>query len=242
MQRTTKTLRIFSVLIYSLGILLGIGLAAVAVWSDLEASLFDISIRAEKSLSSLRCPLLITRDETGLVTARFENTGTRSVERAIRTHISQGFVTYFREERLQLPLAPGETASAAWTVSADDAAYGMLVLVRVNTLRQAPMPSQSSSCGILVLDIPWVRGAWLVAAWLLLALAGIVGGGWLWLKASRPLVGRRGAATVSMAAVAALVLAGLVAGLAGQWVLGVIILALFVLLMIAILAQLVLDS
>lgn len=235
--------RTAGVALYALGILLTIALAATAVLGDMEASLFDAAIRPEETLRSMRCPVLITRDEVGQVTARFENTGQRPVERAIRVHISQGFVTLFREEDVKLPLQPGERQRQAWQVTADDAAFGSsLILARISTLRQAPMPSQSNACGIFVVDLPWVSGGLVTAAWLALGLVGIGVGGWLWLRASRPMTARRRSAGNAMLAVAITTLAALVAGLAGLWVFGILLLAILILLLIAIASQAILDS
>jgi hypothetical protein len=232
-----KARRTLGIILYSLGILMTLALGAIAVWGDLEASLFDVSIRSERSLRSLNCPVLITSREKGEISASFENTSQRPVNRAIRAHISQGFVTLFREENLQLPLQPGERQRWTWYVTADDAAYGSLILARISTLRQAPMPSESSTCGILVLNIPWVSGSVIVASWLILGLAAMAGGTWLWLKASPPQMTGRRPTMLSMSAISVLLIAILIVGLAGLWVLGVMLLALFVLLLITILAQ-----
>lgn len=243
MPRSMQSQRSLGALLYALGVLLTLALGAVAIWGDLEASLFDTAIQAEESLSSLRCPVMITRDETGEISARFENTGTHPVNRAIRAHISQGYVTLIREEALQLPLQPGESQRWTFGVTADDAAYGSsLILARVSALRQAPMPSQSRACGVIVLGIPWVSGAVVTGAWLALGLLGLAGGGWLWARASRPLTGRRSHVAYAMMAIAAVTLAVLAAGLTGAWVLGVLLLALWVLMMIAVATQAILDD
>jgi hypothetical protein len=236
-QSSNKARRTLGMILYCLGILITLALSVITVWGDLEASLFDVSIRAERGLNSLNCPVLITSHETGQISASFQNTSQQPVNRAIRAHISQGFITLFREENLQLPLQPGERQSWTWYVTADDAAYGSLILVRVSTLRQAPMPSESSTCGILVLNIPWVSGGMVVAGWLILGLAAIAGGTWLWLKASPPPTTDRRPAMLSMSAISLLVIAILTVGLAGLWVPGVMLLALFVLLLITIVAQ-----
>lgn len=234
--------RLAAVLIYLTGILLTTALGALAVWGDLEASLFDAAIRAETNLTSLRCPILITRQETGHVAASFRNTGQQPVNRAIRVHITQGFVTLMREEAVQLPLQPGQTQRLTWPVTAADAAYGSLILVRVSTLRQAPLPSESQTCGIAVFDLPAGSGNLWVALWLALGLAGIGGGGWLWLRVSRPLRGRRRTAANASLAVAGVAVAVMLAGLVGAWMLGVLLLALLTLLLGAIVAHLLLET
>ncbi len=228
--------RVLGLVLFVLGFVAAVALTALTVWGDLEASLFDTSVSAETSLQSLSCPVFIVRDETGHISASFTNTGERAVERAIRVHISDGRVSVMREERVQEPLEPGVTARLRWPVTVDDAAYGYLILARVSTLRQFPMPSESSSCGVLVLGLPWGNGLMALVAWLALSLAGMIGGGWLYL-ADRTLRVRRPRTTVTIFALGIVAVAGLVAGLLGAWTAGVLVLALTFLLLIALFAQ-----
>lgn len=225
------------VLLFALGLLFGIAFAAVAVWGDLEAALFDSSGSGEERLSALTCPVLITRGEAGVITARFTNTGPRPVDRAVRFHASMGYVTLMREESLHVPIAPGASEQVRWPVEAADAAYGgLLILARVSTLRQSPLPAQTGSCGILVLDLPLGGGAIVTGAWLVLSLAGMLGGGWLWLSGNSPRGGRGGTLYV-MVALGGAVVASMILGLLGLWTPGVLTLALILLLLITVLAQ-----
>ena len=223
--------------LFVVGLLMTLTLGALAIWGDFEASLFDISIRAESGLNSLRCPILITPHEQGQVSAAFRNTGERPVNRPVRARISDGFITLIREENVQLPLQPGEQKRHHWDISPADAVYdGWLILVRVSTLRQAPMPSQSNTCGVLVLNVPGVQGWAVVSVWLSVGLAALLGSGILWWRSGlmtaqqRPLVLAAGANAV-------VVLAVLVCGLTGQWLPGIVLLAVWVLLIVATVVQ-----
>lgn len=224
-------------MLFVMGLLMTLTLGALAIWSDFEASLFDISIRAESSLNSLRCPILITNYEQGQVSAAFRNTGERPVNRPVRARISDGFVTLIREENVQLPLQPGEQKRQHWDISPADAVYdGWLILVRVSTLRQAPMPSQSNTCGILVLNLPGVQGWAVVSAWLSVGLAAMFGGAFLWWR-SRPATARSRPLALAAGANGLVVLAVLACGLTGQWLLGIVLLAILVLLIVATVVQ-----
>lgn len=212
-------------------------LGALAIWGDFEASLFDISIRAESSLNSLRCPILITPREQGQVSAAFRNTGERPVNRPVRARISDGFITLIREENVQLPLQPGEQKRQHWVISPTDAVYsGRLILVRVSTLRQAPMPSQSNTCGVLVLNVSGVQGWALVSVWLSVGLAALFSGGWLWWR-SGAMTAKQRPLVLAAGANALVVLAVLACGLTGQWLLGIVLLAVWVLLFVATFVQ-----
>lgn len=228
-------------MLFVLGFAAATVLTALSVWGDLEASLFDSSSVAETSLRSLRCPVFIGRAETGHVSASFTNTSERPVERAIRVHISDGRVSLMREERVQEPLEPGATAHLRWPVRLNDAAYGYLVLARVSTLRQFPMPSETGSCGILVLPFSLMRGGPALAAWLALSLAALFGGGWLYLS-DRQLRVRRPRSALTIIALGGVAVAGLIVGLLGLWTAGVLVLALTFLMLIALFAQAMLAS
>ena len=72
--------------------------------------------------------------------------------------------------------------------------------------------------------------------WCLASLAGMIGGGWLYL-ADRTLRVRRPRTTVTIFALGIVAVAGLVAGLLGAWTAGVLVLALTFLLLIELFAQ-----
>ncbi len=106
MQNKTRTYQQKAGLrLFTLGLLLSSIIALIAIWGDLEASLFDVSIRPQESLSTLRCPILITEKESGTIRASFKNESEKSVEISVRAHVSQGFVTYLREENTRLPIS-----------------------------------------------------------------------------------------------------------------------------------------
>jgi hypothetical protein len=234
-----KIQRALGVLIFAVGVLSGMALLGIAVWGDLEASLFDASTRADASLTTLRCPVMMTAQEIGRVSATFENPLERPVTFTIRAHISQGHVTLMREINSKLPLEPGETQTLEWTVTPDDAAYGRLVLIRVRVSAKYPLPSRDASCGILVVDLPYFTGNQITAFALAAIVLSMVVGAGLWVVANRPLRGLAHEVTRAMGVLATSILVGLVLGLLGQWLLGTLLLVITVLLIAAIVGYLV---
>ncbi|MBC8262894.1 MAG: hypothetical protein H8E47_02055 [Anaerolineales bacterium] len=230
MNSENRAIRTLGVLIFSAGVLLGMALFASAVWGDLEATLFDVSMRGSAPLTTLRCPVMMTATEVGTVTAAFTNPLERAIEFTIRTHISRGYVTLMREINSKLPLAPGETQTLEWTVTPDDAAYGRLILVGVRLSAKYPLPSRHGSCGILIVNLPYFTGNQVGAFTFAASLLSMVVGAGLWVTRNRPLSGLGLDVTRTMGALAGCVLAGMIVGLLGWWVLGVIILVITVLL------------
>lgn len=226
MSESPRSFSRISILLFAVGVLFSLVLTAAAVWGDLEASLFDSSIREETSLRPYSCPVLMTTAETGTIRFTLSNPTDRPIERYIQTNISEGYITYMRRIQMQLPIAPGETEEVEYTVSPEDAAFGRFILARTRVLRSAPLPSASSACGIMVLDLPLLTGNQIVAFLLVGGLLGM-GGGWgLWLYANRPLKRRSIHITYSMLLLMIILILGLFFSLSSMWIMGLVMLVL----------------
>jgi hypothetical protein len=209
-------------------------LSAIAVWGDLEASLFDSAIRGKEGLKTLKCPVMMTTSEERVVSVALTNSLDRPITYTVRAHISQGLVSLMREVNFKLPLAPGETQSLQWLVTPDDAAYGRVILVRVRHPGIYPLPSRDASCGIVVVDLPGLSGGQVFALALAASVLGLAGGLGLWAVASRPLNKKERDVLRAMGVSAVCVLAGVAVGFMGWWLVGLLMLVVNVLLVGAI--------
>lgn len=229
--------------LFAAGFVVGFVVFAALVWADLEAAVFDTSIKGDKSLRTLRCPVLITEDEMGTISAAFHNPLDRPVNFFVRTRISDGFVTLMREDKEILRVEPGATERLEWTVAADDAAYDMVVLVKVLLMGHYPLPSRQATCGVLTLDVPFLSGRQIVALSIATSLVFMALGGGLWLASNRPLneetqIGRaRG-----MGALAASVLVGMLVGFVGSWLLGLIVVIVTALLIVEVMRHVIQEN
>ena len=129
-MKNKRFMRTLSIIIFAVGVLLGATFVALATWADFEAILFNPGIRQKASIKRLRCPVIITTDETGTIRARFKNTLERSTELFVQAHISEGYVTLMREINADVPLEPGEAQWVEWTVTAEDAAFERFILFK----------------------------------------------------------------------------------------------------------------
>ena len=231
-KRWHRTLGLY---IFFAGVLLGMTFAALLTWADLEASLFDRPTDSKASrLEGLRCPILLNQQETGTVTATFSNPTEYAARRTVDTNISHGFVILMREERTRIDLEPGEKRTLQWPISPEDAAWGRFILVHVETLRSGSLPSRSSSCGVLVANLPFGTGIqitiFVVVASLLLMVIGTI----LWRRGTE--TQRKGLRMVDYLALALgpFTLLALIMGLLGTWLISLIVLVLSILTMVTI--------
>lgn len=210
------------ILLFSVGFLIGMALFGAIIWADFEAALFNPGIQQDASLRSLRCPAVITTSETGTVTASLRNPLDRPTERYVRAHITDGYVTLLREVNKLVSLEPGERQQLQWTVTANDAAFGRLVLVKVVLRARYPLPSRQGTCGILVVDVPYLTGDQVFGLSFAASLLSMAAGFALWYRASQPLHEQRRQLARAMVMLAGSGLVGTAIGLLGLWVPGLV--------------------
>lgn len=212
-----------AIVIFSLGLLLGTALFGGLVWADFESILLDPVWRRPTPLRSLRCPVMITTSETGVASAVVSNPLDRPTERYLRVFMSSGSMLLTREFTEVVPLDPGETRRVTWTVTADDAAYGRLIMINAVLRRRYPLPGRQSSCGIIVLDVPYLTGHQVFGLSLAASLLAMGAGYWLWIKATPPPGRRERQAGRAMIGLTGGVVAGIALGLLGWWLPGLIL-------------------
>jgi hypothetical protein len=221
--------------LYFAGLLFGATLAFLAIWGDLEASLFDTLFKAEQPLASLSCPILMTASEAATIQASFTNNGDRDENLSVRARISQGFASLIREERVEFTLPPGGSETAVWQISESDAAWNRVVLARVSTVRNVPYRQiVGSSCGVLLVPITGVSGGQITVGMIIVSFGLTLAGGWLWQNGrSRPFNPQNQKVWRLMLTFAGLVAAAVITSLLQLWLLGGIFLIILFLLLIS---------
>ncbi len=224
-----KFVSVLSITLFSIGVLLGIALMSITVWADLEAVLFNPQPRQHKPLRSLRCPIIITPEETGIIRARIKNTRDRETDFFIRAHISHGYVTLRREVITEFTLAPGESERVEWEITADDAAFERLVFFRITVKGGYPMPSRQGTCGVLLADVPSLKGSQIVAILLVGSLAFTLGSSGLWFATHREMLELQVQISRAMGFLAVSMVLGIGVSLMGWWVFGTLFLVIVLL-------------
>ncbi len=230
----TKSARPLSIILYSIGLLLALVLWGGSVWTDLEAQLFRSDHGANQVLHDLRCPLVITPKESGAIRLTFHNPTERRIQEAVRAYTTFGARMLVSETSTILPLEPGQTRILEWPISAEDAAWDRMVLFRVIIARSSPLPSRTASCGVMVVNLPWLTGGQVVGLSLGLSLLLMAGGIFLWRRAHQPIFGKQLYALRVMILTALLVLAGFLVAVYGSWLLAGLLFVLVVMFLVAV--------
>jgi hypothetical protein len=221
MQGKKKGLRTLGIILFAAGILGGMVLFIFMNWAYFEAYFyFGYSAPADKPLTTLRCPLLMTTSDTGQVTIRLTNNTSMDLEPSISTDISNANVS--RTIKFNYPIAAGKTRKESWAVTSNDMVFGHLILARVYVFSTYTMPSRANTCGTVMVNLPWISGTLLFILALVFILACLAAGWYLWLGNSRPFQSGEMTATRAMALFTVAVVLGLTAGIAGWWLLGLI--------------------
>ena len=159
-----KPYRTIGLILLVIGTFLLAFLGLISIWGNIEAFVFNATIRSERPLSTLRCPAIITPKDKAVVSARILNSSDRELEMLIRTNISDGYVIFLREVPTTLTLKSGESGIVRVPISIEDAAYDRVVLVRMHQISRGSLPYKNASCGVIVFDLSWITGRQFVIA------------------------------------------------------------------------------
>lgn len=237
-----QTLKITATILIIIGVTFFILIGGLSIWADLEASLFNSARRSSEPISSLNCPSIISSNETGVVSASFSNPSDRLINPKIQTFISDGFVILMQEKIDRPEIEPGETKFVEVEVTAANAVYNRIILVRMHQFSYGPLPYRNASCGIFVINIPFLTGMQFIYLSLVLGTlfsgAGII----LWGLSTRPLVWDKLTNIKWLIAFVLLSLMIAIIGLWSLWLLGVFLFVVWILLTIGLVSKAVMES
>jgi hypothetical protein len=217
MNKVTPSKRTLGISLFALGILLGSLLAGVLTWANLEATFYGFQYLPEDHFDGLSCPALMTPHETGIVQIRVSNLSNKTIEPFIRVDVSTRGAP--DTQQLRLNIAPGETRQLEQPVTSENIDLGSFIFAKAYRYSAYPLSDADATCGIFILDVPFLSGVQIFSLWLTLSLALIPFGLWLWSGSIHP----EGAGRLINAArvLAVTVLGGLFFSLQGVWGLGV---------------------
>ncbi len=157
MKKNTKFLFILSIILFALGVLIGLFLWTGSVWADLEGYMFQPATHADRSEYNLLCPNLITKNDFGVISIGIDNEFDKDVKKLVRGYKSLGYVIYVGSDETALELAPGESEVLHWYIYPEDAAWNRFVLFRVNIISSRGVALTTASCGVMVINVPFLK-------------------------------------------------------------------------------------
>ena len=238
MQSPNNPQRLLGFLSYGIGVAVGFFLVFVATWADIEASAYDFPRLANAGLSGLRCPVLMTPNETSTISLNVSNPTGDQISPAIKVLVSTRLLP---EEFLEgMQFMPGESKRLDWTVDAENIDLGNFILAKVLLYSAYPLPSREATCGIFVLDVP-ATGKIIVPVLTALSLLSMGWGVYYINRRTGPNERRRkhmGLITF----LAIIISLGLVLSFIGGWLSSLLVLVVALLLIIILLSSLMTDK
>ena len=222
-----KLQHVFAYMIFFLGVVLGLVLAAVAIWNRTEAVSYFFTGAKYEPFSGLHCPAFIAPTEQATVTAVFKNPTNEENVFYYRTEISGTPSTRKLENQITVP--PHQTKSIQLTVNAQDVDLLFFIFVKMDILPNAVHSSQEAVCGIIVANILGLTGVPLATLAISLSFLGIAIGWSLWQETSTKADGR---AQRILQTLGLVVLLAMFVGAMGWWLAGVALCAVTLLLLV----------
>ena len=228
---------IFDFSVYAIGIAIGFFLILVGAWADMEASAYGFPRLANAGLGGLRCPILMTSGEAGMISLNVSNPTDAQISPSIKALVSTALLPEEFLEHIQL--TPGESKRLEWRVDIRNIDLERFIFAKVLLYSAYPLPSQEATCGIFIIDLPG-SGRMLVPVLTSLSLIGI-GWGLYRIKSSHASKDMSRKYMGSMTFLALVILSGLLLSFTGGWILSLLVLVV-ALLLIVILASSVLIA
>ena len=223
---------------YGIGVAVALLLVIVAVWADMEATVYGFERLAGGGLHGLTCPIMMARNETRTIHLNVSNPTEGRISPSIKTQISTRLVPV--EFLETFALAPGESKELEWQVGPQNIDLGRFIFAKVLLYSAYPLPSQETTCGIFIVNLP---GDGRVILSVLIALS-LVTMGWSVqqlnrYRASNEWLGKYFGGLIFLAALASL---GLIISLIGSWIVALLMMLLALLTIVILLGSLLLAD
>ena len=216
------SLRILGNSLFFTGLIFGFALAVISTWNKVETvNYFFRGSTPYPPFNGLRCPIMITRSEQGIIKAHFDNPADEDDNFYYRVEISGRIEP--RQIADNIIVAPHDQEVAQWVVSEKDIDLGFFIFMKIVILPNGLHPAQEATCGITVLNFQGLTGKQIFTIALVFSLLGIGFG----LGLLQRTILNKGPSSLLLGIV---VLLGMLSGLLGWWFLGILFIVLAILL------------
>ena len=200
------------------GVLLEMAISGGVLWGEIEARLYTSQ---SSSLGlAMKCPLMLSFDETGIIRASISNTLDQDVQPVVTAEISRDGGA--QQISQTLTLAPHESKTVEWSVDSSNILFGRLVLASIQQGKYSDLPARQGYCGILFLSIFGMNGRETLILLCSDCLLFLILGGVIWMRIHFPLNAKDENIVRAFGSLAAVATIGLFTALLRWW--GLIIL------------------
>lgn len=169
----TKRFRVSSIGII-FGALLFVFVGVIAALGDIQSVTFDNQKLAPERLKTLQCPVVITPNETGIISATITNQTNRAMMNRMRAVITNANDPELERIEYEFTLNPEEIRELTWPITSENAQANRFILARVHQVATYATPLRNASCGVMVIDVPYLTGFQLILS--LMGLAALLSG------------------------------------------------------------------
>jgi len=223
MPHRSPSLRFVGSLFFWIAILLGILLTLASAWPDMEATVYGFVKYTNVPLPSFSCPVLMTSLDRAPVSIRLHNPTDKPLTQPVRAQFSSMISVVTVDEKVKLQ--PGETRKLSWEVGEENVDLNNFIFARVLTFPSSSVKMSESTCGTLVLNLPFKGGPVIYYASLFLTVAGAGFGLLLFKRHSDFSEPSDVSAWSRMRFIAIFVAVGLLVSFLGWWPLAILVLA-----------------
>jgi hypothetical protein len=223
-----------AILLFLVGVFLEIAFSGRVLWGEIEARTYISSPSGSLGLT-LKCPLVLSRNETGTISALILNSLDEEVLPVVTASLSRN--TSPKEISGTLMLAPHTSQVMQWQVDASNTVFGRLILVNISQRKYRDLPAREGYCSILFLDLLGMKGRLILILLCSVCLLCIIAGSALWLRLHAPLQEQDNALARPFASLAALATLALIAALWRWWGLIIILDGLALILIVVIFTE-----
>lgn len=178
-----RLLATVGIVIFLIGMIIGIVFVGITTWGNLEAYWFFPSRIATSGIRGLSCPIMVTPGETGVITLHVRNPNDFVMRPTILSTISSGY--YIDEANFtkqNLVLDAGDSYIARWEFTEESAVYDRFVMARIESRTPYPTARLQGSCAVYVMNLPGVSSVLIMIVGSAMCAALSLVGLYLWRK------------------------------------------------------------
>ena len=216
---------ILPILLFAVGVLIGLALAILGTWPDFEASSYEFARNTSTPLNGLRCPIILNRNETGKVSLTVSNTTDKLLIPSVKTQISTSDEPNSLLESLRL--APGQAKKLEWSIGPENIDLHYFIFVKALVYASYPIPNREATCGTFIMDLP-LGGTAFMTLMVMLSLAGM-GSGLFILNRINQRPERAEMSLRPMYFLAVLIVLALIVSFMGWWIQSIVVIVIAIL-------------